>query len=194
MSTVTYILWWKERSLQAVYRQILCSAGSQSALSVICKHEGIRQSPYEATFGVKAKRFIASSFYLSEQIVNTETEEQLEEIANTFETQEQLKETGNTSEKNVSGGHTENHIPKKIIEDDLESTTPSHQVLTEKQELISKEKGPRKRIFYYKQQKFYEPHKKNLLLLKLVILYEYKSLMWTVVVQITEMYLGLLLE
>ncbi|GFS87751.1 hypothetical protein TNCV_4213741 [Trichonephila clavipes] len=34
-----------------------------------------------------------------EQIANTETEEQLEEIENTFETEEQLEATGNTSEK-----------------------------------------------------------------------------------------------
>ncbi|GFW08317.1 KRAB-A domain-containing protein 2 [Trichonephila clavipes] len=55
-------------------------------------HEGIRQSPYEAKFGVKAKGGIASSFSPSEQIANILTEEQLKEIANTFE-------TGNTSEK-----------------------------------------------------------------------------------------------
>ncbi|GFU21880.1 KRAB-A domain-containing protein 2 [Trichonephila clavipes] len=73
-------------------------------------NEGIRQSPYEAMFGVKAKRGIASSFLPSEQIANIETKEQLEE-------------TGNTSEKNLSGGHTENYIPKKNIEEDLQSTT-----------------------------------------------------------------------
>ncbi|CAH1393253.1 unnamed protein product [Nezara viridula] len=38
-------------------------------------HEEIRQSPYEAMFGLKAKRGIASSFLPSEQIVNIETEE-----------------------------------------------------------------------------------------------------------------------
>ncbi|KAK2577041.1 hypothetical protein KPH14_012866, partial [Odynerus spinipes] len=51
----------------------------------------IRQSPYEAMFGVKAKRGIASSFLPGEQIANIETEEQLEEIANTSETEEQLE-------------------------------------------------------------------------------------------------------
>ncbi|XP_055924454.1 KRAB-A domain-containing protein 2-like [Argiope bruennichi] len=81
--------------------------------------EGIRQSPYEAMFGIKAKRGIASSF---------ETEEQLEGIANTFETEEQLEKTGNTSEKNLNGGLTENQTPKKNIEEDLQFTTSSHQV------------------------------------------------------------------
>ncbi|XP_055932879.1 KRAB-A domain-containing protein 2-like [Argiope bruennichi] len=100
-------------------------------------HEGIRQSPYEAMFGIKAKRGIASSFLPSEQIGSIETEEQLEEIANTFETEEQLEETGNTLEKNLSGGQTENQIPKKNIEEDLQSNTSSHQVLNEKHELIS---------------------------------------------------------
>ncbi|GBN67396.1 KRAB-A domain-containing protein 2 [Araneus ventricosus] len=42
-------------------------------------HEGIRQSPYEAMFGIKPKRGIASSFFPGEQIANIETEEQLEE-------------------------------------------------------------------------------------------------------------------
>ncbi|GFU95543.1 KRAB-A domain-containing protein 2 [Trichonephila clavipes] len=116
-------------------------------------HEGIRQSPYEALLGVTAKRSIASSFLPSkqiasieieqlEEIANTfETEEQLEETANTFETEKQLEETVNTSEKNLSGGHTENNIPKKNIEEDFQSTTSSHQVLTEKHELISKQKA-----------------------------------------------------
>ncbi|GFW60913.1 KRAB-A domain-containing protein 2 [Trichonephila clavipes] len=44
----------------------------------------------------------------------------------------------------ASGGHTENHIPKKNIEDDLQSTTSSHQVLTEKHELISKKRAAAK--------------------------------------------------
>ncbi|GFW94779.1 KRAB-A domain-containing protein 2 [Trichonephila clavipes] len=74
-------------------------------------------------------------------------EEQLEEIPNQFE------EAGNTSEKNLNDGHTENHIPKKNIEEDFQSPTSSHQVLTEKRELISKKERPRKRIFYCKQQK-----------------------------------------
>ncbi|XP_023288360.1 KRAB-A domain-containing protein 2 [Orussus abietinus] len=99
-------------------------------------HEGIRQSPYEAMFGVKAKRGIASTFLPGEQIANIETEEQLEEIANTSETEEQLEETVNAYQKNLSGGHTENHIPKKNIEEDLQPTS-SHQILSEKHELIS---------------------------------------------------------
>ncbi|GFV26662.1 KRAB-A domain-containing protein 2 [Trichonephila clavipes] len=107
-------------------------------------HERIRQSPYEAMFGVKAKIIIASFFLLSEQIANIETEEQLEETANTFETEEQLEETGNISEKYLSGGHTENHIPKKNIEEVLQSTTSSHQVLTEKHELTSKKRATAK--------------------------------------------------
>ncbi|XP_035210146.1 KRAB-A domain-containing protein 2-like [Stegodyphus dumicola] len=98
-------------------------------------HEGKRQSVYEAIFGVKAKRGVASSFLPSEQIENIETEKQLKEIANAFETKEQLEETGNTSEK--IGGHTENHIQKKNIQEVLQSTMSSHQVLTETDELIS---------------------------------------------------------
>ncbi|GFV60422.1 hypothetical protein TNCV_3470571 [Trichonephila clavipes] len=43
-----------------------------------------------------------------------------EQIAN-VETEEQLEETGNTSEKKLSGGHTENHIPKKNFGEDLEN-------------------------------------------------------------------------
>nr|XP_012137514.1 PREDICTED: uncharacterized protein LOC105662085 [Megachile rotundata] len=73
----------------------------------------------------------------SEQIANIEIEEQLEEIDNTFETEGQLEETVNTSEKNLSSGYIENHIPKKNIEEDLQSITSSHQVLTKKHELIS---------------------------------------------------------
>ncbi|GFV08849.1 uncharacterized protein TNCV_3820921 [Trichonephila clavipes] len=82
-------------------------------------HDGIHQSPYEALFGVKAKRGIALSFLASRQIANIEIEEQLEE-------------TGNTSEKNLSDGHTENHIPKKNIAEHVQPTTSSHQILTEK--------------------------------------------------------------
>lgn len=100
-------------------------------------HEGIRQSPYEAMFGVKAKRGIASSFLPSELIANIETEEQLEEIANTCETEKQHEETVDTSEKKLSGGHSENHISRKNIEEDLHSTTFPHQALTGKHELIS---------------------------------------------------------
>ncbi|GFU85546.1 hypothetical protein TNCV_2860611 [Trichonephila clavipes] len=60
--------------------------------------------------------------------------------AKSFSVGSQLEETGNTSEKKLSDGHTENHIPKKNIEDDLQSTTFLHQVLTEKHEFISKKK------------------------------------------------------
>jgi hypothetical protein len=48
-------------------------------------HEGIRQSPYEALFGVKPKRGIASSSLPRGQIANIETEEQVEAYVNTFE-------------------------------------------------------------------------------------------------------------
>ncbi|GFV33388.1 hypothetical protein TNCV_3676001 [Trichonephila clavipes] len=69
---------------------------------------------------LKLKISIVSSFLPSEQIVNSETEEQLEGIANRFEAEEQLEETGNTSVKHLSGGHTEIHIPNKTIEQDLQ--------------------------------------------------------------------------
>ncbi|GBL79998.1 hypothetical protein AVEN_29020-1 [Araneus ventricosus] len=88
-------------------------------------------------FGIKPKRGIASSFLPGEQIANIETEEQLEEIANTFETEEQLDETVDTFEENLSNGHTENHIPKRNIEEDLQPTTSSYQALTEQHEFIS---------------------------------------------------------
>lgn len=87
-------------------------------------HEGIRQSPYEALFGVKPKRGIASSSLPGEQIVNIETEEQLEEIVNAFE-------------ENLSSDHTENHIPKENIDEELQPTTSSYQALTEQHEFIS---------------------------------------------------------
>lgn len=54
------------------------------------------------------------------RIANIETDEQLKEIANTSETEEQLKETVNTIKKNCSGGNTENRIPNKNIEEDLQ--------------------------------------------------------------------------
>ena len=41
-------------------------------------HKGIRQCPYEALFGVKPKRGIASLSLPVEHIANIETEEQLE--------------------------------------------------------------------------------------------------------------------
>ncbi|GFW65327.1 KRAB-A domain-containing protein 2 [Trichonephila clavipes] len=53
-------------------------------------------------------------------MTNIETEDQPEEIANTFETEEKLKETGNTSEKNLISGHTESQIPKKTEIGDTE--------------------------------------------------------------------------
>ncbi|XP_053309752.1 KRAB-A domain-containing protein 2-like [Spea bombifrons] len=107
-------------------------------------HEGIRQSPYEAMFGVKAKRGIASSFLPSELIANIETEEQLKEIANTCETEKQHEETVDTSEKNLCGGLSENHISRKNIEEDLHSTTFPHQALTGKHELISRKRAAAK--------------------------------------------------
>ena len=50
-------------------------------------------------FGIKANRGIASSFLPSELIANIETEEQLEEIANTCE--KEHKETVDASEKKI---------------------------------------------------------------------------------------------
>ncbi|GFW10025.1 KRAB-A domain-containing protein 2 [Trichonephila clavipes] len=84
------------------------------------------EEPLKETANTFETEEIANTFETEEQLKETantfETEEQLEKIANTFETEEQLKETGNTSEKNKSGGHTENHIPKKNIPEDLQST------------------------------------------------------------------------
>lgn len=63
-------------------------------------HEGIRQNPYEALFGVKPKRAIASSSLRGEQIADIETEEQLDGIVNTFE-------------ENLNSGHTKNNYSKR---------------------------------------------------------------------------------
>ena len=125
-------------------------------------------------FSVKAKRGIASSFLPSEQIANIEAEEQLEELFN-------------TSEKKLSGGHTENHIPKKNIEEDLQSTASSHQVLAEKHELISIKRATAKENILLQATRMLRISQNNFLLLKMVALYEYKSLMSTMVVQIPEM-------
>ena len=57
---------------------------------------------------------------------NIETEEQLEDIGNTFETEEQLEEIICTFEENLSSGHNESHIPKKNIEKDLQPNTSSY--------------------------------------------------------------------
>ncbi|XP_023213446.1 KRAB-A domain-containing protein 2-like, partial [Centruroides sculpturatus] len=80
-------------------------------------HEGICQSPYEAMFSIKPKRGIVLSLP-GKQITNTEIEEQLEEIVNTFE-------------GNLSSGHNEYHIPKENIEEEMQPTTSSCQALTE---------------------------------------------------------------
>lgn len=87
-------------------------------------YEGIYQSPYETMFGIKPQRGIASSSQPDEQIEDTEAEEQLEEIVNTFE-------------ESFISGHSENHIPNENIEKELQPFTFSYQVLTEKHELIS---------------------------------------------------------
>lgn len=65
-------------------------------------HKGICQSPYQALFGSKPKRGIASPSLPGEQIANTETEEQLKDIVNTLG-------------KNGSSGHIDCHIPKENI-------------------------------------------------------------------------------
>ncbi|GFT52843.1 SCAN domain-containing protein 3 [Trichonephila clavipes] len=85
-------------------------------------------------------RLYTSSFLPSEQIANIETKEQHKETVNAFETEEQLEE----GKKNLSGGHTDNHIPKKNTEEDLQSTTSAHQVLNEKHELNSKKRAAAK--------------------------------------------------
>ena len=69
-----------------------------------------------------AKGLIKPSFLTGKQIANIETEEQLVEITNALENIEQLEETENASEKNLSCRHTENYIPNKNIEEDLQST------------------------------------------------------------------------
>ncbi|GFY20854.1 hypothetical protein TNCV_1120881 [Trichonephila clavipes] len=111
-----------------------------------------------------------------------------------LETEEQHEETGNASGKNLSGDHTENHISKNNIEEDLQSTTSSHQVLAEKHKLIFLKKRAAVKYNLLLQETKMESHEKNLLLLKLVVLNENKSLMSTMVVLITKMCQRLLLE
>jgi hypothetical protein len=74
-------------------------------------HEGIRQSPYEALFGVKPKRGIASSSLPRGQIANIETEEQLEAYVDTFE-------------ENLGSDHIDDHV---LDESDVDNqnTKPS---------------------------------------------------------------------
>lgn len=75
------------------------------------------QSPYEAIFGVKPKRSIASSSLSGNQITNIETEKHLKEIF----------------EEYPSSVHTKVSIPKENIEKRLQPTTSSYQPLTEQQ-------------------------------------------------------------
>ncbi|GBM60030.1 hypothetical protein AVEN_147593-1 [Araneus ventricosus] len=124
-------------------------------------HQGIHRSPYEAMFGIKPKRGISSSFLPGEQIANIETEEQLEEIANTFKTEEQLEKTVNTFEENLSNGHTENHISKRNIEEDLQPTTSSYQALTEQHEFISIKRSAAKENLVLQATKMLRTSKKN---------------------------------
>ncbi|XP_067125299.1 KRAB-A domain-containing protein 2-like [Centruroides vittatus] len=143
-------------------------------------HEGICQSPYETKFGVKPKRGIASSSLPGKQIANIETKEQLEEIVDTFE-------------ENLSSGHNEYHIPKKNIEQELQPTTSSYQALTEQHKFISIKRAASKDNLLLQATKMLRTSKRKFLL-KLVILYEYKSLMSTVAVQMPKMCWRLLLE
>ncbi|KAJ8976200.1 hypothetical protein NQ317_018866 [Molorchus minor] len=92
-------------------------------------HEGIRQSPYGALFGVKLKRGIASSSLPRGQIVNIETEEQLGAYVNTFE-------------ENLDGSDVDN---QNTILVNLEPSTSSSQVLAEQQKLISSKRVAAKR-------------------------------------------------
>nr|CAI5827771.1 unnamed protein product [Callosobruchus analis] len=86
-------------------------------------HEGIRQSPYKAFFGVKPKRGIASSSLPNVQITNIETEEQLEAYIN-------------TCEENLDSDHIDDHVPDESDMDDqstFEVNSPSSKVLTDPQ-------------------------------------------------------------
>lgn len=86
-------------------------------------HEGIRQSPYEALFGVKPKRGIASSSLPNEQITNIGTEEQLEAYVN-------------TCEENLINDHIDDHVSDVSDMDDqntIETNPPSPHVLTNPQ-------------------------------------------------------------
>ncbi|XP_023211665.1 KRAB-A domain-containing protein 2-like [Centruroides sculpturatus] len=109
-------------------------------------HEGIHQSPYEAMFGVKPKRGIAS--LPGEQIANIETEEQLEEIVNTFE-------------ENLSSGHNEYHIPKENIKEELQLTTSSCQALTEQHEFITIKRAAAKENLLLKATKMLRTSKRK---------------------------------
>lgn len=100
-------------------------------------HGEILQSPYKAMFSVKAKKGIASSFLPGEQIANIETEEQLEEIANTSETKEQLEEIVKAYKKKFERWSYRKPYFKENTEEDQQPTKSSHRILTEKHEFTS---------------------------------------------------------
>ncbi|GBN12164.1 hypothetical protein AVEN_269033-1 [Araneus ventricosus] len=157
--------------------------------------EGIRQSPYEAMFGIKPKRGITSSFFLANKLQILKPKNNSKKLLILLKPKQQLEETVNTFEENLSHGHTENHTPKRNIEEHLQPTTSSYQALNEQHEFISIKKIGRERESSTSSNKMLRTSKKKkFVLLKLVRPYEYKSSMSTVVVQMAEMCWHLLLE
>ena len=61
----------------------------------------------------------------------------------------------------MRGGQTKNQIPKKNIEEDLQSTTSSHQVLNEKHELISIKRAAAKENFLLQATKILRASQKQ---------------------------------
>jgi hypothetical protein len=148
-------------------------------------HEGIRQSPYEALFGVKPKRGIASSSLPRGQIANIETEEQLEAYINTFEenlgTDDHVLDESDVDNQNTKADPQPSMSSSQALSDpppstsssqaltDPQPSTSSCQALTEQLELISSKRVAAKEIFYFKQQKCCEPQNESFLRPKLVI-------------------------
>ena len=94
-------------------------------------HERIRQSPYEAMFGVKGIRGITSYFL---PILKPKNNSKKFPIL--VKRKNRIKKLLILLKIELSGGHSENHISRKNFEEDLHSTTFPHQALTGKLELI----------------------------------------------------------
>lgn len=104
-------------------------------------HEGIRQSPYEALFGVKPKRGIASSSLPNKQITHIETEEQLEAYVNTCEENlidDHISDVSDMDDQNT----IETNPPSPNVLTNPQPTTSSSEVLTNPQSSTSSSEMP----------------------------------------------------
>lgn len=123
-------------------------------------------------FGLTPKIDIATSSLPGEQIAHTETEEHLEGFLN-------------TSEGNLVSNDVNHHVAQ---ESDRQPSSSSSSVLTEQQELIFTETAGAKENILVDATNLLRTSKKNIVVLKLAILYEFKFLTSTVAVQTLEMW------